>query len=156
MTDTITTSKTCTCSCGHKHKVYETIEIKTLPRSISVYVVPNDNKQKTWNVVIYNHFVNDEMVHEATSMKDVHWFIKNVAFKMHRLNHRFSVEIAKSKFATATTINRLEFDDWFKDTTKERDTRLDWYQDVLDKASRKHVRLANKHERLGYKNTDAK
>ena len=82
MTDTITTSKTCTCSCGHKHKVYETIEIKTLPRSISVYVVPNDNEQKTWNVIIYNHFVNDEMIHEATSMKDVHWFIKNVAFKM--------------------------------------------------------------------------
>ena len=75
--------------------------------------------------------------------------------KDHSISNKYRRPVQK-KYATATTINRLEFDDWFKTTTKERNKRLDWYGDILDKASRKHVSIANKHERLGYKNTDAK
>lgn len=146
----------CTCqTCGQSHTVEEVVDVESLPMGIECLIVPNDDADKTWTLTIIDHTpmsnnsVGVDMV--LSDMKACLWNIENVAFTLHKIGYRFVVSTPTSRFDTHSRINRLEWNDWSKNATTSKKNRMDWYSDLVAKASRGSVRSANKNNRLGVK-----
>jgi|8_EtaG_2_1085327.scaffolds.fasta_scaffold13603_1 hypothetical protein len=152
MTDTYKRHSKCpTCS----QWVSEEVEIKTLPKSVEVLCVPDDNEDETWTITMIDHINDETSEFVATNMKDARWFITNVAFKMHRPEHRISVVFPTSRFDRATRLSHIEFNDWADEQFKERRKgRLDWFSDMVAKSGRSAVRGSNATHRLGFEDKD--
>lgn len=130
--------------------VTEEVEIESLPKSVDVLCVPDDNEDCTWSITIVDHRLDSISDFTATDMKDVRWFVENVAIKLHRPDHRFSVVFPTSRFDRCSRISKIEWNDWADDNLKIRKNRIDWYQKLVDKASSGAVRGSNITNRLGY------
>lgn len=143
-------SKCPTCS----QWVSEEVEIKSLPKSVDVLCVPDDNEDCTWSVTMTDYRNNEISEFTATNMKDVRWFIENVAIKLHRPDHRFSVVFPKSRYDRHSRISKIEFNEWADENLKVRKKRTDWYSKLVSKASNDAVRGSNVTNRLGYNNDD--
>lgn len=131
------------------------VEHKDLPKSVDVFCTPNDNADKTWKVIIVNHMKKETIEFEASNMKDCRFFIENVAFRMHRPNHRISVRFPSSRYDDSSSrLLGVDWNDYADDICRSK--KKGWYEDVVAKAGRSAVKGANKIHRLGYKKVDVK
>jgi len=143
-------SKCPTCS----QSVSKQIVIASLPKSAEVLCVPNDDEHNTWSVTLTDYRNDNTTEFTASNMKDVRWFIENVAIKLHRPEHRFSVVFPTSRYDRHSRISKIEFNEWADENLKVRKNRTDWYSKLVSKATKDAVRGSNVTSRLGYSNHD--
>ena len=155
MTEMIKRHK-CKCTtCGQSHTVETVVKMEELPLGIECLIVPKTDGTKHWSLTIIDHQKSpDGTTMELPDMKSCLWNIENVAFRLHKQGNRFVVSTPRSRFETHSRINRAEWNDWSQNAVESKKKRLDWYSDVVARATRSYVRATNKIERVGYDSLD--